>query len=683
MLSGSPVSMGLSVVLLLAALIGGALLPRHRPGPLVRHLVSASVVGAAAWLEIRLFHDGSALAVRAEPPFAYHAGLAALWWAAVDGTLRAQREDELSGLARSFAGLAGGLLVLGASASTSLHDFGPWTMHPVAALPLALWASWLLLPSTPFAKRAVCAVLPASLALAGLVLASSAATERLRSLFFPEKVQDFAEPTARAPEPGGTGTLGDGVSRRLPRESNVRFRHEILVRMKPHTAALFRSWSGPPLYLRTSTLSLFESDEILSPIRTGRWLDDLDDGRDDRAIPLDGVLRDDGAFDPGRLHTFYIGRESIGHLPLVGGSEILFLPSVYEFADDWYQISPVEGIAHLRYTASAPPGPVTEIQPADLTRPRHGEIPSIYLQLPPSPLPGRIAELCRDLDRGDPLAGIRRLLAERSAYALQFQTPEGSSPLAEFLFGHGRGHCEHYAAATVLMLRCLGIPSRVAYGYAGGIADAGQGVFAFRDSDFHAWAEILTPENEWKIFDTTPRVPSAAPRVSASATLPTVDDTAYHDLSDFGLVPVTTRGVFGELIDKAVAFLSRHFFLATAAGLGLFGGLWWLLPGRRESARHARDGAATDASGSQDLPGFLRELEQAAAALGLRRRPGQTWRELLARLAEQGPVPAVVHDAVAYHYRTAYAGRERDLAEEAGFREALRDWRDRSGTHLD
>lgn len=675
LLSGSPVPMALTLALLLAALVGGALLPRRRTASAIRQLVPLLFAGTAAWLEIRLFLDGRALAMRAELPLAYHLGLAVLWWTALDPFLRAPGESEVRRLVHAYAGLVGGILVLGASAGTTLQNFGPWLVHPVAALPFALWATRLLLPTTPFARLAACVALPACLALAGLVLASSAAADALRSLF-PEKTAVSDAPSLRAPQPDGSGTLGEGSSRRLPREADVRFRHEILVLVRPHSDALFRSWSDRTLYLRTSTLALFENDEVLSPIRSGRWLYEQDDGTEDHRLLLRGANPDD-ATDPATLHTLYISRDTAGQLPLVGGSQALFLASVYEFADDWFQLSPAEGIDRLSYTASAPPSPVAEIRSADLIRPPRGTASGIYLQLPPSPLPSRVDLLCREIDDDDLLDGIRSLLDERTRYSLQFQTPEGSSPIAEFLFGHGLGHCEHYAAATVLMLRCLGIPSRVAYGYAGGLVDADQGVFAFRDSDFHAWAEILTAENEWRIFDTTPRVASAAPRPSVAASLPTIDVEAYHDLSDFDPATLAAAGSAGAYLADAVDFLSRHFFLATAVGLALFGCLWWILPGNpKDREAYPQSGSRLATEAKPPFPDFLHELEQSAQALGLHRRPGQTWRELLARLSERGTVPAAVHDAVAYHYHTAYAGKERDPAEEARFREALRDWRE-------
>ncbi len=675
MLSGSPVPMALTLALLLSALIAGGLLPHRRPTAFsLRRIAPPLLVGAAAGLQIQLFLDGRALAVRADLPLAYHLGLAALWWATLDSLLSTPRTGDRRHLVRSHAGLVGGLLVFGAAAAVELHGFAPWLVHSLAALPFVLCAARLLMPRQSFAKTAVSAVLPASLVLGGLVPACSSAVETLRPLLLSGETTAPDATAHRAPRENDGATTSGNSSRRIPREADVRFRHEVLVLLRPHSEALFRSWSQDTLYVRTSTLALFESDEVLSPIRSGRWLYDQDDGSDDRRIPLRRADPDESP-DPAAWHTFYVDRRSAERLPLAVGSSAIFLASVYEFADDWYQLSPGEGAQGLRYTAAAPPGPPAEIRSADPLRPARGTAPGAYLQLPPSPLPSRIDLLCREID-ADLLGGIRSLLEQRTRYSLQFQTPEGSSPLAEFLFGHGLGHCEHYAAATVLMLRCLGIPSRVAYGYAGGLVDADQGVFAFRDSDFHAWAEILTPTNEWRIFDTTPRVASAAPRPSIATSLPPLDDALYRDLSDFDLAALAAPVGFGAGLVGAIDFLSRHFILATAVGLALCGGLWWLLPGNRgEKTPCPRPDGRPGAGAPSPTPAFLRELEEGARALGLQRRPGHTWHELLARLAEQAAVPDAVHEAVAYHYRTAYAGKERDPAEEARFREALRAWR--------
>lgn len=682
MLSGSPVPMALGVLVLVLALSGGLALARFRPGPVAAALPALLLCAAAGSLELWLFREGRALSTRADIPAAYHFGVALLWWATADRFLRpAEAPGDIAvwpARARAFGAVAGGLLLLAASASTVLYDFGPWEAHPVAALPLALWAGALFLPQWPFPKRFVFAAVPASLGLTALILTSLTTTDAVRPLFTERDESRLDLSAPRAPELEGNGPLGDGASRKIPREVNVRFRREIRVRVKAHTPSLYRTWTGSPLYLRSSTLALFESEEVLSPIRSGRWLYDLDDGAEDHLIVLDSTDPSADRPDPSRLHTYFIERKSANHLPLAENANALFTGSVYEFADDWYQLSPADEILRLRYTASAGSLP-GEIQSRDLRAPRRAEIPAVFLQMPPSPLSARVRELCAAFPSGDPLGSIRAYLARQTRYSLHFTTPDDTSPLADFLFGSGHGHCEHYATATVLMLRSLGIPARVAYGYAGGITDAGQRLFAFRDSDFHAWAEVLTPDQRWKIFDTTPVVPGAAARRPAPTPMPPMTEAEFHDFSEFDPSTLRERNEFALLLADLVAWFSRHFFLATAAGLGLLGGLWRLLARRRGSGGPLRHSGEHDPGGRLHPPDFLVELARIAESLGLKRRPGQTWRELLTRLRDKSGLPPAAEEAVAYHYHFTYRGGRRDPAAEARYLEALRGWRETEG----
>lgn len=679
MLSGSPVPMALTLGVLVLALIGGFLAPRLPRGDVVRLLPPLLLALAALWIERRLFLDGRALAMRAEMPFSFHAGIALLWWAATDHFLRSTAKSEHDSLLGAFAGIGGGLLVLGASAGTVLYDFDPWEAHPVAALPLMLWGSCLVVPMMKPLQRVALVVLPGCLALTGLVLASSAATTGLRPWFYPGEEGALDPSLTRAPEIGARGPLGDGASRKLPREADLKFRREVVARIRAHAPSLYHTWSEAPLYLRTSTLALFESEELISPIRSGRWLYDLDDGKEDQRIGLGTARRDAVGEDPASRHTYYVDRRTLSHLPLVSEAVAIHTPAIYEFADDWYQLSAAEEIRLLRYTASVAPGPVTELRTADLARPRRSEIPGVYLQMPPSPLSGKVRELCASFSPADPLGSIRRFLGSQTSYSLRFTTPEESSPLGEFLFGHGRGHCEHYAAATVLMLRSLGIPSRVSYGFAGGIADPDQRLFAFRDSDFHAWAEVLTPENEWKVFDTTPRVPTAASRVPVTESLPVIDELPFYDLSEFDETTRREGRDWDEILLAAVSWLSQHFFPVSAVSLALLASLGWLTGRRREKTGALRALKDGHGSFSSEPPAFLRELERIASTTGLRKRPGQTWRELLDRLAERVSIPSFASEAVRYHYQTTYAGKPRDEASETEWLEKLRRWRETDG----
>ena len=85
-------------------------------------------------------------------------------------------------------------------------------------------------------------------------------------------------------------------------------------------------------------------------------------------------------------------------------------------------------------------------------------------------------------------------------------------PLVGFVTRTHAGYCQYFAGAMALMLRYLGIPARVAVGFAGGTYDAKQHVWNISDREAHAWVEVWFKGYGWLPFDPTPAAPGAAPR---------------------------------------------------------------------------------------------------------------------------------------------------------------------------
>ena len=75
-------------------------------------------------------------------------------------------------------------------------------------------------------------------------------------------------------------------------------------------------------------------------------------------------------------------------------------------------------------------------------------------------------------------------------------------PLVEFVTVTKAGYCQHFAGAMAVMLRLLGIPSRVAVGFTSGTYDDGK--WKVTDHDAHAWVEVWFPGYGWVPFDPTP-----------------------------------------------------------------------------------------------------------------------------------------------------------------------------------
>ncbi len=64
------------------------------------------------------------------------------------------------------------------------------------------------------------------------------------------------------------------------------------------------------------------------------------------------------------------------------------------------------------------------------------------------------------------------------------------------------GYCEYYASAMVIMARSLGIPARMAVGFAPGELNVDK-TFTVRERNAHAWAELYFPGYGWQIFEAT------------------------------------------------------------------------------------------------------------------------------------------------------------------------------------
>ena len=131
-----------------------------------------------------------------------------------------------------------------------------------------------------------------------------------------------------------------------------------------------------------------------------------------------------------------------------------------------------------------------------------------YLQLP-SGLPDRVCNLAEDVitwetDNYDRAKALESHLRETLTYDLNPPSvPEGRDFVDFLLFESKRDSCNGYSSAMVVMARCLGIPARIAVGYAQGEYDVERGVYRVRGKDAHAWPELYFPGFGWIEFEPT------------------------------------------------------------------------------------------------------------------------------------------------------------------------------------
>ena len=152
-----------------------------------------------------------------------------------------------------------------------------------------------------------------------------------------------------------------------------------------------------------------------------------------------------------------------------------------------------------------------------------------YLQLPDN-FSTRIQSLAFDISSPydnpyDQTAAITDYLRKEILYAPTISFPDSTvDPLEYFLFDIKKGFCNYSASAEVLMLRSIGIPARLAVGFAQGEANLDSTFYTVREKDTHSWPEVYFPNYGWIEFEPTGNQ-SALTRPEKKADLPAATPT--------------------------------------------------------------------------------------------------------------------------------------------------------------
>ncbi|MDH4179028.1 MAG: transglutaminase-like domain-containing protein, partial [Armatimonadota bacterium] len=105
----------------------------------------------------------------------------------------------------------------------------------------------------------------------------------------------------------------------------------------------------------------------------------------------------------------------------------------------------------------------------------------------------------------DKLGALVAYLQQSCVYTLEAPAvPRGEDAADYFLFRQKRGYCDMFATALATMARAVGIPARLALGYAGGAYDSERNRYVIRESDAHAWVEAYVAPWGWVSVDATP-----------------------------------------------------------------------------------------------------------------------------------------------------------------------------------
>jgi transglutaminase-like putative cysteine protease len=261
--------------------------------------------------------------------------------------------------------------------------------------------------------------------------------------------------------------------------------------------------------------------------------------------------------------------------------------------------------------------------------------------------------------------------------------PPDRDPVEYFLYDIRTGYCDYYATSMSVMLRSLGIPARVASGYAEGEFDPESGLFFVSERDAHTWVEVFFPGYGWIEFE-----PTAG---ETQLNRPSGDEVNEESLFDESMIdpssgPITgTTGVNDEFagdeqfgltedrltFDEAAQAITDTWWVWTIfTPILLIGGVW-LIWRTRVNGPQAFD---------PDLPPVIYErLHRWAARLGLTASPSDTPYEQAGSLIEalpegRGPIANITERYVRYRFsrRTRVQDSASILVENA---ELQQNWR--------
>jgi transglutaminase-like putative cysteine protease len=147
------------------------------------------------------------------------------------------------------------------------------------------------------------------------------------------------------------------------------------------------------------------------------------------------------------------------------------------------------------------------------TTPVPAAIAERYLALPDVPAPVRA--LARSIADGSPttydtVVAMEAWMAAHTTYTLDVPPlPDGADAVEQFLFADRQGYCVQIGSALAVMLRSVGVPTRLTVGFVPGERRDGTAEWLVRASDYHAWVEVWFPGLGWQAFDPTADVPLA------------------------------------------------------------------------------------------------------------------------------------------------------------------------------
>jgi transglutaminase-like putative cysteine protease len=258
----------------------------------------------------------------------------------------------------------------------------------------------------------------------------------------------------------------------------------------------------------------------------------------------------------------------------------------------WTMLTPLVAGDTYRVVSSVSRAPVEVLRSAGANYP--AAIRDRYLQLPDT-LPDRVGELARKIVTDaqattpyDQAAALEAWLRANITYNDQIPAPDqGQDGVDYVLFVTKQGYCDYYASAMAVMARTLGIPSRIATGYAQGQFDSKLNAYEVYQNNAHTWPEIYFPKYGWIQFEPTASQPLLV-RPTVNNANPIDPNTQHNTADDAGNLPPRGRpervpedidtpagGAFQFTASARAVTIAAVLFITVAVLAVLAGSVWF------------------------------------------------------------------------------------------------------------
>ena len=302
--------------------------------------------------------------------------------------------------------------------------------------------------------------------------------------------------------------------------------------------------------------------------------------------------------------------------------------------------TPLPGPGKIIYQARSKP----DLDRGELAGDRTPVPPNMYAYTRLPKIPERVIRLAIEIapDSACPtilskVDAIQRHLEQNYTYVPELPG-EVEDPVDHFLFEKKRGHCEIFASAMAVLLRCRGVGARIVNGYFGGQWNEFLNVYIVRQTNAHSWVEVYFPgKGQWVQFNPSPLDDSVSgyhqgllaylKRMRDYVNIKWTDNIIYYGQQH----QTNLARRITALLVKSVSWLGS----SRGAGFGLVGIVKWALRiavcvpalwlGWHAAAALARiRRRKTRTKASLGRTRFYRELLALLEKRGHRRQPSQT-----------------------------------------------------------